>query len=542
MTKPTQKKPPRLNESVVALSLAVGSPVQTEMVGQPQQMKRGTNMFMLVPVTEVEFYENNPRRFHDEESYHSIKESIRISGIQQPVHITQRPGQPHYVLAQGGNTRLRIMKELYEETKDEQFRLMPCLYIDFVSETRMRIAHLIENEHRKDMVFWDKACAYKAACDEVQKNYADPLSLRELVDLVEKEGLQTSLGTLSLFTFSVDNLEGLGKHAFQLSRPKATDIRKKYTTLNDLYGKNTDSVVLYDTWCNAVTCWSENQLESAELNVENLLQFIQAEFEARFGIPVTMAPQVNITAAAHELSNETEAASTTQPDDNTGAEALLSDDTHLVQVNDTGAVSTNDGNEPNNATAPCTASSEVDPQKKQYQQVDTAAVEPEITPEQAIKKLHSTIRKWLSMVNLYDCFKVNPKFDYGFYIEYPAFEHLHIPPGSGIYFPVDLLHTEAGNVFMYVSKISNQDVLLNSPDLGANNPLLSLADGSKLKLAYQDQDKYDEFNMMGIGDRANIIIKAIEWQSTKHPFKGILTEILDSLYTVNQILGDGNAK
>lgn len=63
-----------------------------------------------------------------------------ISTFLQPVHITPR---------------LKIMRELFEETGDERFRLMPCLYQPYRDDTVLQIAHLIENEQRAEMCFWD---------------------------------------------------------------------------------------------------------------------------------------------------------------------------------------------------------------------------------------------------------------------------------------------------------------------------------------------------------------------------------------------------
>jgi len=44
----------------------------------------------------------------------------------------------------GGNTRLKILKELYKETADEAFNTVHCLFIPWKSESTILTAHLIE--------------------------------------------------------------------------------------------------------------------------------------------------------------------------------------------------------------------------------------------------------------------------------------------------------------------------------------------------------------------------------------------------------------
>jgi ParB family protein of integrating conjugative element (PFGI_1 class) len=59
-------------------------------------------------------------------AYEDIKASIRERGLDAPPAITRRPGEPHYIIRNGGNTRLAILRELWSETKDERFfRILP---------------------------------------------------------------------------------------------------------------------------------------------------------------------------------------------------------------------------------------------------------------------------------------------------------------------------------------------------------------------------------------------------------------------------------
>ncbi len=62
-----------------------------------------------VEITRIKCYERNPRRSKNPE-FDRIKASILMNGMDQPLLITQRPGETDYIVQAGGNTRLQILK------------------------------------------------------------------------------------------------------------------------------------------------------------------------------------------------------------------------------------------------------------------------------------------------------------------------------------------------------------------------------------------------------------------------------------------------
>ena len=88
----------------------------------------------------------NPRQTRGEH-YESTKESIRNIGLLQMLTVTKVPGQEHFSLYNGGNTRLSILKELYQEylaagedDKAEAIRFQQCRYVPYtdVCETGLQ--------------------------------------------------------------------------------------------------------------------------------------------------------------------------------------------------------------------------------------------------------------------------------------------------------------------------------------------------------------------------------------------------------------------
>ena len=84
-------------------------------------------MMFPIAIDQIDEYEGNPR-FYENPEFEAIKESIRERGVIQRIVVTKRPGSDRFVLAQGGNTRLRCLRELHEETGDRKFATTLCEY------------------------------------------------------------------------------------------------------------------------------------------------------------------------------------------------------------------------------------------------------------------------------------------------------------------------------------------------------------------------------------------------------------------------------
>ena len=56
----------------------------------------------------------------------------------------------------GGNTRLQIAKELFSEG-DQRFAQLRVIVKEWPGDAQVITAHLVENELRADITFWEKA-------------------------------------------------------------------------------------------------------------------------------------------------------------------------------------------------------------------------------------------------------------------------------------------------------------------------------------------------------------------------------------------------
>lgn len=158
-----------------------------------------------VTLDQVRAYDRNPRTQRNPK-YEEIKASIREVGLKQPPSVTQRPGDDKYMISDGGNTRLEILNELWEETKDEGFYRFWCVYRPWVSEVHALAGHLSENESRSDLSWIEKSLGVKALKDELEAaEGGESISQRELVRKAAEEGFTLDQSHISRMLYTVEH-------------------------------------------------------------------------------------------------------------------------------------------------------------------------------------------------------------------------------------------------------------------------------------------------------------------------------------------------
>ena len=91
------------------------------------------------------------------------------------------------------------------------------------SESDVLAGHLIENEQRADMTFWDKARGVVALKSELEQEGAAALSLRQWESALSDIGLPVGKDVLSTYLFAVERLVPLGPVVPTLSRNDVRD-------------------------------------------------------------------------------------------------------------------------------------------------------------------------------------------------------------------------------------------------------------------------------------------------------------------------------
>lgn len=148
---------------------------------------------MTVTLDQLRPYDLNPRVTRNPR-HDDIKASIRERGLDAPPAITRRPGESHYIIRNGGNTRLAILRELWSETKDERFFRIPCLFRPWPvrGEIIALTGHLAENELHGGLSFIERALGIERARELYEQESGQTLTQTELARRLSADGYPIS--------------------------------------------------------------------------------------------------------------------------------------------------------------------------------------------------------------------------------------------------------------------------------------------------------------------------------------------------------------
>jgi len=290
-------------------------------------------------VARIKPYEHNPRRAPNAE-FDRIKASIRVDGLGQPLVVTQRPGESDYLVHAGGNTRLRILKELFAETDDPQFGTVACVVRPWTREADVLLAHLKENDLRGELTFLDKALAVADAKNLLEEDGTAELTQARLAEVLTQSGYGLSQGLISQMAYVVERLRPLLPQTLEsgIGRPQVARIRALDRAARALWlERPVDTEAEYDQVFE-VLC---RRYDTPDWDIANLRRALEAEIAERADISI------------HAVSIEIDARLSGRVVD----APPISDDASSsdVQIDEDGPVSDTAEAAPTNAGPPVTA-------------------------------------------------------------------------------------------------------------------------------------------------------------------------------------------
>lgn len=210
MTKPTLEQiSARLRP---APTTPAGAAAQPAMVGEQESQ-------IVVTLEQLRPYDRNPR-FIRNPLYEDIKASIRERGLDQAFSITRRPGEVHFVILSGGNTRLAILNELWKETRDHRFFRLSCRYQPWRSDAYAVMGHLAESDLHGPLTFIERALAV-VGVKELLEADRSPMTQRELAHTLSANGYPVSQPQVSRMFDTVQHLYPGLPHALSSGLSKA---------------------------------------------------------------------------------------------------------------------------------------------------------------------------------------------------------------------------------------------------------------------------------------------------------------------------------
>ena len=253
-------------------------------------------------IATIKPYEHNPRRSVNPE-YARIKASIRVDGLGQPLIVTQRPGESHYVVHAGGNTRLRILQELYAETGEPSFGTVPCVVRPWTHEADALMAHLKENDLRGALTFLDKALAVADAKRFLEAELGvDDLSQIRLAELLGNRGYSVSQGLISQLAYVTERLLPVLPQALEsgIGRPQIARVRALDRVVRALWlDRAVDAEWEYDRVFEALC----RRCDTPDWDIANLRRALEAEITERAGLSLhAVSIEIDTRLAGHVIN------------------------------------------------------------------------------------------------------------------------------------------------------------------------------------------------------------------------------------------------
>ncbi|CAM5308917.1 ParB family protein [Eoetvoesiella caeni] len=222
---------------------------------------------MVVTLDQLRPYDHDPRKKRNP-AYEDIKASIRERGLDAAPAITRRPGEDHYIIRNGGNTRLAILRELWSETKDERFFRISCLFRPWPSrgEVVMLTGHLAENELRGGLTFIERALGVEKAREFYEQESGAALSQSELARRLAADGFPVQQSHISRMNDAVRYLlpaiptvlyGGLGRHQVE----RLSVMRKACMLAWERYAKGRTLVQDFDDFFQEVLSQFDTQAD-----------------------------------------------------------------------------------------------------------------------------------------------------------------------------------------------------------------------------------------------------------------------------------------
>ncbi|MBA6136280.1 MULTISPECIES: ParB family protein [Pseudomonas putida group] len=228
---------------------------------------------MVVTLEQLRPYEHNPR-FIRNPLYEELKASIRDRGLDQPPSITRRPGEPQFIIRNGGNTRLSILGELWQETRDDRFFRIDCLFRPWQSELHTLLGHLAESDLHGQLTFIERALAVAKFRDMLLVD-GGSLSQRELAAQLSAGGYPISQSHISRMLDTLEHLlpaipqtlyAGLGRPSIE----RTLNLRRRAESVWNRYvATRLDFTALWLEVLSTFDCTAA-ELDTAELQDELL--------------------------------------------------------------------------------------------------------------------------------------------------------------------------------------------------------------------------------------------------------------------------------
>ena len=141
------------------------------------------------------------------------------------------------MLCQGGNTRLRALRELYEETHEPRFKTAYCEFREWQGEANLMLGHVVENELRGNLNWHERSKMVLTLREMFEEEMGKEITDREYTDIASEKGITIPRRTLPSSRYTMEVLVKTIPNQLKLGlgpQPYRTDLQDRQGTPFDL--------------------------------------------------------------------------------------------------------------------------------------------------------------------------------------------------------------------------------------------------------------------------------------------------------------------
>ena len=390
------------------------------------------------------------------------------------------------------------------------------------ADISMMLKHIVENDIRSDVVFWDKANSYHRLAELMG---IDENSTREISDTFRSRGASVSHNNLSIYFFANSKLKELGQYCYDLSGPKTIELRKAYYELQKL-AANQDAE-FDEFWSNTLQTFSDaNSLHSdgdgasntspiePTLNVPALLKAIKKGFVEQFPdaalklvqqkakLPSTPTNQ-GLDASANKVQH-------TETEGNKNSEVLehSSSQQHVEVV----GTAVSGVSQPNNLGSTSIPTSSTIVTLEQFTQSNYED-----------RTLHELVIDLLKYCGIDKYFREAGTKPFQFYLELPDIsEHF-----DGEFYPIDRIHPYARDVWWMLASICRQIDPMEDAYFDIPNESLFMQ-------VFSDTPRWQSYISEHLGPQTPFAMENWYLYSPDETFIDLLNDVLKRVREINQ--------
>ena len=172
---------------------ATNTPSNTSLQnGGQKEIRLGEQIIYLSPDDIDSFVDDV--RMKANEKYEDIKESVKSVGIETPIPIAKHPKTHRWMVFGGGNTRLKVAKEL-------KLKQVPCRELLWSNKLDALMKHLKENDLRNGYTFFERCLGAQKIINRL-KNGKQEMSLAKFIEYMREAGYPASSATKLYVVYS----------------------------------------------------------------------------------------------------------------------------------------------------------------------------------------------------------------------------------------------------------------------------------------------------------------------------------------------------